>query len=49
MIWSIVFFLVLVWLVFLIAGHLLGGLIHILLLIAIVLVIVRVIRKSKAY
>ena len=47
MIWSIVFFLLVIWIIFVIAGHLLGGLIHILLLIAVVIVLIRVIKGKK--
>jgi len=47
MLWTIFVILLVLWLVALFSGHTVGGLIHILLVIAIVVMLVRVIKKRK--
>jgi hypothetical protein len=47
MLWTIFVILLILWLLGLMAGHTMGGVIHILLVIAIVVVLVRVIRGRK--
>jgi uncharacterized membrane protein YtjA (UPF0391 family) len=49
MLWTLFVILIVLWLIALFSGHVLGGLIHILLVIAIVVMLVNVIkgRKSK--
>jgi hypothetical protein len=47
MIWTIFVILVVLWLLGLISGHTIGGFIHILLVIAIVVVLIRVIQGRR--
>ena len=47
MLWTIVVLLILLWLVGLMASYTLGGLIHILLVIAIIVVLIRIIQGRK--
>ena len=47
MIWTIFVILVVLWLLGLISGHTIGGFIHILLVIAIVVVLIRIIQGQK--
>jgi hypothetical protein len=47
MIWTIFGILVILWLLGLISGHTIGGFIHILLVIAIVVVLIRVIQGRR--
>ena len=49
MIWTIFVILVVLWLVGLISGYTIGGFIHILLVIAIVVVLIRIIRGRKPF
>jgi hypothetical protein len=49
MIWTIFVILVVLWLLGLISGHTIGGFIHILLVIAIVVVLIRIIRGRKPF
>ena len=48
MLWTIFVILVVLWLLGLISGHTIGGFIHILLVIAIVVVLIRVIQGRRA-
>jgi len=48
MLWTIVVLLVILWLAGLLASYTMGGLIHILLVIAIIVVLVRIIQGRKA-
>jgi len=48
MLWTIVVLLILLWLAGLLASYTMGGLIHILLVIAIIVVLVRIIQGRKA-
>jgi hypothetical protein len=47
MLWTIFVILVILWLLGLISGHTIGGFIHILLVIAIVVVLIRVIQGRR--
>lgn len=47
MLWTIVLILVVLWLLGLVSGTTLGGLVHLLLVIAIVVVLIRVIQGRK--
>jgi hypothetical protein len=47
MLWAIFVILLVVWLIALFSGHILGGFIHVLLVIAIVVMLVRVIKGRK--
>ena len=47
MLWTIFVILVILWLLGLISGHTIGGFIHILLVIAIVVVLIRIIQGRK--
>ncbi|MBN1998678.1 lmo0937 family membrane protein [candidate division KSB1 bacterium] len=47
MLWTIFVILLVVWLIALFSGHLLGGFIHVLLVIAIIVILVRVIKGRK--
>jgi len=47
MLWTIFVVLVVLWLLGLISGHVIGGYIHILLVIAIVVVLIRIIQGRK--
>jgi hypothetical protein len=49
MLWTIFVILVILWLLGLISGHTIGGFIHILLVIAIVVVLIRIIRGRKPF
>jgi hypothetical protein len=49
MIWTIVAVLVILWLVGLVSGYTMGNLIHILLVIAIIIVLVRVIQGRRPF
>jgi hypothetical protein len=49
MIWTIFVILVVLWLLGLISGYTIGGFIHILLVIAIVVVLIRIIRGRKPF
>jgi uncharacterized protein DUF5670 len=48
MLWTIVVLLIILWLAGLLASYTMGGLIHILLVIAIIVVLVRIIQGRKA-
>ena len=47
MLWTICVILLILWLLGLIAGYTLGGVIHVLLVIAIIVVLVRIIRGKR--
>jgi len=47
MLWTICVILLILWLLGLMTGYTIGGLIHILLLVAIIVVLVRIIRGKK--
>jgi hypothetical protein len=47
MLWTIFVVLVVLWLLGLISGHVIGGYIHVLLVIAIVVVLIRIIQGRK--
>jgi hypothetical protein len=47
MLWTIVLILVILWILGLVTAHTMGGLIHVLLVIAVVVVLVRVIQGRK--
>jgi hypothetical protein len=49
MIWTIFVILVVLWLLGLISGYTIGGFIHVLLVIAIVVVLIRIIRGRKLF
>jgi hypothetical protein len=49
MIWTIFVILVVLWLLGLISGYTIGGFIHVLLVIAIVVVLIRIIRGRKPF
>jgi hypothetical protein len=49
MLWMIFVILVVLWLLGLVSGHTIGGFIHILLVIAIVVVLIRIIRGRKPF
>jgi len=49
MIWTIFVILVILWLLGLISGYTIGGFIHVLLVIAIVVVLIRIIRGRKPF
>ena len=49
MLWTIFVVLVILWLLGLISGHTIGGFIHILLVIAIVVVLIRIIQGRKPF
>jgi hypothetical protein len=49
MIWTIFVILVILWLLGLVSGYTIGGFIHVLLVIAIVVVLIRVIRGRKPF
>jgi hypothetical protein len=46
MLWTIVSLLLLLWLIALFSGHLMGGFIHVLLVAAIVVLLIKVIKKT---
>lgn len=48
MLWTIFMILVVLWVLGLVSGHTIGGFIHILLVIAIVVVLIRVIQGRRA-
>ncbi len=48
MLWTIAVILIILWLLGLITGYAIGGLIHILLVIAIIMILIRVIRGRSA-
>ena len=47
MLWTIFVILVILWLLGLISGHTIGGFIHVLLVIAVVVVLIRIIQGRK--
>ncbi len=47
MLWTIIFILIILWLLGMVTSYTMGGLIHILLVIAIIVVLVRVIQGRK--
>ncbi len=47
MLWTIFLILMILWLLGLISGHVIGGFIHILLVIAIVVALIRIIQGSR--
>ena len=49
MLWTIFVILVILWLLGLVSGYTIGGFIHILLVIAIVVVLIRIIRGRKPF
>ena len=49
MLWTIFIILLILWLLGMVSGYVLGGFIHILLVIAIVVVLIRVIRGRKPF
>jgi len=49
MLWTIFVILVILWLLGLVSGHTIGGFIHVLLVIAIVVVLIRIIRGRKPF
>jgi len=49
MLWTIFVILVVLWLLGLVSGHTIGGFIHILLVIAIVVVLIRIIQGRKPF
>jgi hypothetical protein len=49
MLWTICVVLLVLWLLGLVTGYTLGGLIHLLLVIAIIVVLVRIIRGQKPF
>jgi hypothetical protein len=49
MLWTIFVVLVILWLLGLVSGHTIGGFIHILLVIAIVVVLIRIIQGRKPF
>ena len=49
MIWTIFVILMILWLLGLVSGHTIGGFIHILLVIAIVVVLIRIIQGRKPF
>jgi hypothetical protein len=48
MLWAIFVILLVLWLLAVFSGHVVGGLIHVLLVIAIVVMLVRVFKKRKS-
>jgi hypothetical protein len=48
MLWTILVILLVLWLLAVFSGHVVGGLIHVLLVIAIVVMLVRVFKKRKS-
>jgi hypothetical protein len=49
MLWTIFVILVILWLLGLVSGHTIGGFIHVLLVIAIVVVLIRIIQGRKPF
>jgi hypothetical protein len=49
MLWTIFVILMILWLLGLVSGHTIGGFIHILLVIAIVVVLIRIIQGRKPF
>ncbi len=49
MLWTIFVILLILWLLGLVSGHTIGGFIHILLIIAIVVVLIRIIQGRKPF
>ncbi len=49
MLWTIAVILIILWLLGLVSGHTIGGFIHILLVIAIVVVLIRIIQGRKPF
>jgi len=49
MIWTIFVILVILWMLGLVSGYTIGGFIHVLLVIAIVVVLIRIIRGRKPF
>ena len=49
MLWTIFVILVILWLLGLVSGYTIGGFIHILLVVAIVVVLIRIIRGRKPF
>jgi len=49
MLWTIFVILLILWLLGLVSGHTIGGFIHILLIIAIVVVLIRIIKGRKPF
>lgn len=49
MLWTIFVILVILWMLGLVSGHTIGGFIHILLVIAIVVVLIRIIQGRKPF
>jgi len=49
MLWTICVILLVLWLLGLVTGYTLGGLIHILLVVAIIVVLIRIIRGEKPF
>jgi hypothetical protein len=49
MLWTIFVILVILWLLGLVSGYTIGGFIHVLLVIAIVVVLIRIIRGRKPF
>ena len=49
MLWTIFVILLILWLLGLVSGHTIGGFIHILLVIAIVVVLIRIIQGRKPF
>jgi hypothetical protein len=49
MLWTIFVILMILWLLGLVSGHTIGGFIHILLIIAIVVVLIRIIKGRKPF
>jgi hypothetical protein len=47
MLWTIALILIILWVLGLVSSHTIGGLIHVLLIIAIVIVLIRVIQRRK--
>ncbi|MGD0282244.1 MAG: lmo0937 family membrane protein [Dissulfurispiraceae bacterium] len=47
MLWTIFVILVILWMLGLVSGHMIGGFIHILLVIAIVIVLIRIIQGRR--
>ena len=48
MLWTIAVVLVILWLLGLVSGHAMGGFIHVLLVVAVVMVLVRIIQGRRA-
>ncbi len=49
MLWTIFIILLILWLLGMVSGYVLGGFIHVLLVIAIVVVLIRIIRGRKPF